>query len=322
MSRAERRTSKKYGKEFRLPEVVSEKDINFDSSLVYSPTAEVGSLGHDLQSLEIIQKRATLIYGIGEIQTKIGVSDHLIWKGYLSGYDSAKQKELNREMQGDIGFINIQKLAFYAPVFRSKFYALSRLPTYKDQDELDLLNDLKESGLSFLDVFGECMRVRSELMDLVKMQIEWLNQSDAALKEPKPMEVIEPTISDATAREISENPKLVGSKKLFVTRVPYSIDPSDLSEIDLTDATSAMKDIEVQTRGSRSIKPSSILSAVDFYANLTDIQRSLLAKNKFEPEDRKKWFKMKRGKDRLRLFTNEDQVILFIAGRDVAYRNL
>lgn len=329
MSRAERRDKIIARLEKKFNSAPKKKpDITFHSSRIYTSQTEINSLASDIQDLNNIQKRARLMRSTYNIYDQIGMPDEYFWEGYMSRQfaEPVSPGWILRTYEKYGPYMDFGKMQQLFPALIQRISAVNRMPTYRDHDEIELMTELRPSGIPFLDVFDECIRVRSDLIDLAVMQQDWLKQKQeppvvtaTEIKDPEILLSADVNILDD---ECSVEPtSQQAAYRLFITQVPYSIATEDRTEIDLSDPKTVVSAIESATRGDRSIKPGSILRAVEFYVGLTDVQRAVLAKNKFEPEDRKKWLKMKRGKDRLRLTKQGDEVTLFIAGRDVAYRN-
>jgi hypothetical protein len=211
-------------------------------------------------------------------------------------------------------------------------------------DEDDVAFALEENPeVSFLDIYREKVRVKMENVALLQMQEDWLRErkrkerkrkkDEQRRKTRKVKEVVgeTPEITEETkSREMDvrvesseEDFSLKQWNVSWATR-NFSDAPNHLVDISTSTREIAESQIEEVGRGQISIKPMSIVSALEFHLQKNVIQRALAARNKYGPEGIRDWVKIKRGRDRIFLLVNEEQngLVFFAAGRDEVYQGI
>lgn len=215
---------------------------------------------------------------------------------------------------------------------------------YRDEDD-DEIDKLLTSGIdvSVIDLLRDKTFRMSENVALLSMQIDWLRERrrkerKAKMRSTKKLQVSTQAISEKAGEEIitevdsevildsidNEGEKdpfyddtlMLGGRQLFWTDRFFSIDASHLTPLNSHSRTSAIEQISQLGRGQISVKPQSIVSAVEFHLRRDVIQRALGMRNKYGPEGIRDWVKIKRGRDRIFLnMSSDDETVVFAAGR-------
>lgn len=215
---------------------------------------------------------------------------------------------------------------------RKTFWKKSGNRLMVDEDSKELEQAITElTDIPIKDIFEEILRSRAEKIALIRLQIEWLEthqeatadlqpaQSDLAEKLPiePPNPVAIPIIQD------TETAFSLSGWELFWTKNRWSANPNHFVPIPTTSRSNTLESLASVARGEISIKPSSILDALEFHLRKDIIQRALATKNKYGPEGIKDWVKIKRGKDRIFFLPfDQNQAVFFAIGRDKAYRDI
>lgn len=205
-----------------------------------------------------------------------------------------------------------------------------------DEEEVVLARVLIEDmSIPIEDIFKEILRSRSESIELLKMQIEW-QAAQREIQEPiiesdeeeQSVQVIDCDMNPDNIIKRGQLPKndfsLLGWD-LFWTRSHWSSDPDHLVPLPTTARADTLKSLTDVTRGEISVKPSSILRALEFHLQKDIIQRALSTRNKYGSEGTKDWVKIKRGRDRIFFLipqADQHRAVFFAGGRDVVYRNI
>jgi hypothetical protein len=189
-----------------------------------------------------------------------------------------------------------------------------------DAETNALIRSLFENtDLKVEEIFKELLRVENENIDLIKLQIEFLSSKkdeEFTAEEPTPVPDVEPE----TTEHLSQPYSLAGWN-LYWTRSYWSSDENHLSPISTASEQEAVSSLSAIGRGQISVKPASIIRALEFHLGKDIIQRALATRNKYGPQGIRDWVKIKRGDDRIFLFVPHDgKAIFFAAGRDVVYR--
>lgn len=196
-----------------------------------------------------------------------------------------------------------------------------------DEDNRKMFADLiKHKDIPIGNIFRELLRTDAENIELLGMQIEWLQT-------PQSVELVsdqEVRIEEEQAKtEIEpENAKLpmfsLSNWDLYWTTNHWSQDPYDLISIPTTSREEALECFTGISRGEISVKPTSILRALEFHLQKSVIQRALATRNKYGPEGIRDWVKIKRGRDRIFFYVSEEEsrAVFFAAGRDDVYKDI
>lgn len=195
-----------------------------------------------------------------------------------------------------------------------------------DEESKQIFADLiKLEDIPLEEVFKEIQRSRAESIDLLKMQIDWLKRSPAD-EYPEEIVVVEPETmeSEKVEPEVEQKQAFpLADWNLFWTTSHWSADPSHLVPISTTSKETALDEFTNASRGEISIKPASVLNALEFHLQKSVIQRALATRNKYGPVGIRDWVKIKRGKDRIFFLVSEENrnAVFFAAGRDRVYRD-
>lgn len=200
---------------------------------------------------------------------------------------------------------------------------------YLDEDDMELKKVLRDTDIPTADILKEGLRVRQESIELMKMQIEWLRQHSTT----QATEEITAENEVSTQMEVpADEDNLQGDQgeefslkewDLYWTDVPWSVDPSHLVHISTNSRAATLKQLNQVARKEISIKPSSVVKALEFYLQQTVLQRATAARLKYVSAEVHDWIKIKRGNDRIPLLVPEEgKAIFFVGGRDEIYRSL
>lgn len=204
-----------------------------------------------------------------------------------------------------------------------------------DEDANEMVALIKDEIIPLKDIYEEVLRSRGEKIELVELQIEWLEGQQEAKEllptQPvgQPVQIAEQSLESAESLPLevktvrSEYPFL--GWRLFWTRNHWSSDDNHLIPISTNSREDTLKSLTDVARGEISIKPISVLRALEFYLQKDVIQKALATRNKYGPEGIRDWAKIKRGRDRIFFLipqADKHQAIFFAAGRDVVYRGV
>lgn len=119
---------------------------------------------------------------------------------------------------------------------------------------------------------------------------------------------------------------LLSDWQIYWTSRFWSDNPNHLARIDTTNRDETISQIENIAGHEISVGAKSVLRALEFHLHDRDkIQRALATRNKYAPEEIRRWVKVKRGKDRIGILIDEEKphtAIFFVGGRDIVYRGL
>ncbi len=201
-----------------------------------------------------------------------------------------------------------------------------------DPDDSDVIRGSINQGVSLLDTMVEVKRVNEEKVGLLQLQVDWLRTHPDISDDQEEIngEVVSVVESPQSSTEIQSQvaaevaqPYLLSDWELFWTNRQFSSELGDLVAISTTGRSSTVRDFTEISRGMVSVKPSSIVRALEFHLQKDAIQRALAMRNKYVPAEIKDWIKLKRGKDRIFLrIPREGTAIFSVHGRDEAYEGL
>lgn len=205
--------------------------------------------------------------------------------------------------------------------------------TVVDEEEREIsIAFIGDTSIPVEDIYKEILRSRAERMDLIKLQIDWLNPPEEIQNTP----IIEEEIIEQSAEketdeqslkmfEACQNPPdyCLAGWNLFWTKKPWSEEANYLVEIPTDSREIAVEFLSDLTRGIISIKTGSLVRALEFHLHRGVIQKALATRNRFGAEGVRNWVKIKRGRDRIFcLFSeSEKKAVVFAGGRDVIYRS-
>lgn len=201
---------------------------------------------------------------------------------------------------------------------------------FVDEDAEDMKNLMQDESIPLQDILKETIRSQSEKIELIKLQIEWLEAQQGVddLTSTQPIEQPTQTKEQSTVTSEIQAPALqyaLSGWNLYWTRNYWSSDTNHLIPIPTTSREDTLESLTDVARGEISIKPGSVLRALEFHLQKDILQRALAARNKYGPEGVKDWVKIKRGRDRIFFLmpqADQHQAIFFAAGRDVVYRGI
>lgn len=186
-----------------------------------------------------------------------------------------------------------------------------------DEDSDEIIDAFIDSeDITIEAIFQEILRQREERIGLIKMQIGDLQSK----LEDNPNIEIPPEYNLAAVKNEEES-YLLANWAVFWTTVSYSVAANHLVAIPTTSRSETLENLKDVTRKAISIKPISVLRALEFHLRRDMIQQALATRATCGPARIKDWVKIKRGKDRLCVHIAEDtaRVIFFVKGRDEAY---
>ena len=187
------------------------------------------------------------------------------------------------------------------------------------------------------------MRIQGERVDLLGMQVAMLHEEKRKTRrlnkkesERLRREAKKPVIEQFGLEEIHQSTSLTDPQVMFdVPFLPewnvywttrfFSSTQNHLVNLDGSSRSTVLEEVKKLGQGQISIRPQSILSALEFHLRKDVVQRALSMRNKYGPDGIKDWVKIKRGSDRIFLLVSEgveNQLVFFAAGRDVVYRGI
>lgn len=232
--------------------------------------------------------------------------------------------------------VNINSLSKDRGLIINLFGSIIRAQViYRDEDDEDILKILDEgTDIPILDLLGEKVRIQTERVDLLGMQVAFLKDEERRAKKEKqkrarmatlpadtPEEFQGPVLVETNA-DIKTSPFLEPWQVFWTTRF-FSAEQNHLVPLECASRTSVAEEVQRLGQGQISIRPQSILSALEFHLRKDVMQRALSMRNKYGSEGIKDWVKIKRGSDRIFILISEgfkNRLIFFAAGRDIIYR--
>lgn len=202
-----------------------------------------------------------------------------------------------------------------------------------DEEEREIsIALIGDTSIPVEDIYKEILRSREERMDLIRMQIDWLNPPVENPELPKTEEeTVEQPVKvgvDEQSFDVFEDCQnspgyCLEEWNLFWTKKPWSDEANHLVAIQTDSREIAVESLSDLTRGIISIKPGSLVRALEFHLHRDVIQKALATRNRFGAEGVRNWVKIKRGRDRIFCLFSEDEkrVVVFAGGRDVIYRS-
>lgn len=217
----------------------------------------------------------------------------------------------------------------------TKYLNDNRSNLVEDEDSVELARVLVDMpGVSVGEILTEVLRTETENIELIKMQIEWLGSkllseesAGQKISQPGQLDVEVPDFFDRTKSEklqIAEETFPLSGWEVFWTETPWSINQNHLVAVPTSSQDTAIRSVADISRGVISIKPASVVRALEFHLGKNVLQRALAARNKYGPEGIRDWVKIKRGRDRIFMSVSEEgrKVIFFASGRDIVYRGI
>lgn len=298
--------------------------------LIYGEDLEI--CRQELRSYELSKKSMCLMAERYFLFREVGIPDSEIRDFYLRivRNETAEGDQLRLFVMADRLKVNKNRGRLNVLVKKeTKFRKECNYTFMGDNDAMQIFRSLLGNNeVKTTDIFGEILDHKQANIDLIKMQIEYLEkqQREAAValeatvsNQEQPVE--EKPVNGTKPKINSSEQAVLEKVRLFWTENPWSQEQQYLSPISTESWEQALEDFSKVSKGEISIKKSSILRALAFHLGKDVIKKALAARNKYGPEGIREWVKIKRGKDRIFLSVpQEGTAIFFVAGRDVAYQ--
>lgn len=293
-----------------------------------------------LQDYELAQSQTRLSLEWYRLYRAMGIPDGSLRVYYRNNLDFNPEIGSLNDLKLQADPRKAQKLQKARAMLSARSAVLARSNGNRvvvDEEEMAFARVLiDDTRIPIEEIYKEILRSRGESIELLKMQIEWLVAPQGMPELPLTPRVEEQTVPVASPDlEISE--AVIQAEQLptrdyplfgwdlFWTRTHWSSDPNHLASLPTMTRADTLKSLTEVARGEISIKPASILRALEFHLQKDIVQRALSARNRYGPEGIKDWVKIKRGRDRIFfLIPQPDQhrAIVFAGGRDIAYRHI
>lgn len=303
----------------------------------------------DEREIEVLQKDLS-DYNNAQAFTKNRLMYHNIWMICGLSEQTARNflipsTNLESVQMRAMSEANTSKLKANMPMIINLQNIIHRSKIYEDEEEREIVKHLSIGGATVKEIFREIIRARQASIELIEMQIDYLKEKEMEEKKKKKVDL-------ELARMIEEEKtkKLEGVEDVVVQELPaavaeiepvkppladwqiywtsrfWSDNPNHLARIDTQDRDATVVQIENTAGHEASIGSKSVLRALEFHLHDRDkIQRALATRNKYAPEEIRRWVKVKRGKDRIGILIDEQKpqtAIFFVGGRDIVYRGL
>lgn len=337
INKAPKRAQKMFRRSKRLL-----KAYNFPQSQVLTPIDRILDNEDDFKLLTMEQRRYRealtsdrTFLSLYQTMTRCGFSDDYMRKVLF-------QPSADNLIVDLLAIIDPEKLKKEAQTLRTLFASYARInKDYSDEDDEYMFELFKEETIGVDDVLREYIRSRSENLSLIDLQIDWLKKEkkrDRKAKQHQPKPVIfsqdvspiqiveqQPKSIDPEPSEEDNSDFLLNGWDLFWTKSYYSTEDNHLEPVPTDRRLASIQELDRLGRKQISVKPSSVIKALEFHLRRDVIQKSLAARNKYGPEGVRDWVKIKRGRDRIFLYIpdpNQARAIFFVAGRDEVYKQL
>lgn len=290
-----------------------------------------------------MERRQRLQYADYQIHRQVGATEET-YRQYLicslPGQDLYHLPTVTAQMLSEIDSTQIRYLA---PRIQSMATEMKRLNIRFDPNDEETRDDLlllTDRNIPLKDLFLEGIRSRHEINQLLRMQIEYLKdqKKQAKIEARQKLRVspqLLPEISKLPLDSIEEEkvevspqvpaeetqPFVLSGWDLFWTARHWSTEPNHLIQIPTSSRNDALEVFEPISRGEITIKPGSIIRALEMHMSKDIIQQALATRLKYGPEERRGWIKIKRGGVRILLSVpGNHQAIFFAGNRDNIYR--
>lgn len=296
----------------------------------------------ELAKYEIAQEETKLAAELFRIYQIVGIPDLSARTYFKELGDSGKNhadSEARLWLQADPHKLKQQRQRILMFSARRKAFIKKAGNKFFTDEDFDIVaqsvDELTEYPL--IDVFGEIYRSRAEKMELINLQIEWLEEQKKLEEQAKAIETSKektdseeeldyaPTLDNIfPVTDTSQNYSLQGWD-LFWTTNHWSKEQNHLVPIPTFSREDTVECLSNVARDSISIKTSSVVRALEFHLQKNAIQKALATRNKYGADGIRDWVKIKRGRDRI--FFNipseeQNRAIFFAAGRDIVYKNI
>ncbi len=282
----------------------------------------------ELREYELLQTSAHLSLEVYQLQRTVGIPDQSIRAYYASVAENDVAKGANTNLWLQANPVRLRTVGRAITNLQERQKALFKKVGYKliaDEDERQLMKDLiYHEEIPVENILKEIARSREESIDLMRMQIAWLENQQ---KEQEP-QILEQVNEDVPVTEpevrVEERAYSLSEWNLFWTTTHWSQDPNYLISIPTTSREEALAKFSDIARGEISVKPASLLRALEFHLQKDVIQKALATRNKYGREGIRDWVKIKRGRDRMFIlvYEAERKAVFFAAGRDDVYRDI
>lgn len=322
------------------------KTIKQSSDVFLEDTEDITVLEKDLFEYNGAQDQTKKLFQFYRLMRDCDVTEETLHKLLVPGYD---KKGVHTQMNLEA---NPQKYKQRIGMITALGSLLSKA-RYKDEDEVVLVMEMDKRGYKVDEMFPEILRARGESIDLMKMQLDYLKEQQRKQKQVQEDEVSlakmvddeekqrliaeqaeEEKLSDGQIQEdsveerveVEEEKYSLADWELSWTDNYWSDNPNHLHRIPSADRQQIVDSLEQFARGNISISTGSVARALEFHLVSRDvIQKALATRNKYAPEEIRRWVKVKRGKDRIGILIpnpDEKRAIFFVGGRDNVYRGL
>lgn len=310
---------------------------------VFDEVDELGELQKHLKQNQQAQHNRQIKYRLYRIVKNTGASEEFSRRVFLPGDDT---KGIWSQFLREVNEDNLKR---NWSLINNLDDSIHRMPEYEDEEEKELVRQMVSAQAPLEEIFREILRSRQASIELLQMQINYLSGQRAEKArtdddrtktiEDQPqiiVETAEDEIKGVTSSESAvveedirktktETFSLSGWKIFYTTRF-WSDNPNHLERLPTDSRDNAEQTLSRLGRADISISVGSIIRALEFHLLDKDvIQKALSTRNKYAPDEIRKWVKVKRGKDRIGILIDEEvpnRAIFFVGGRDEVYRNL
>lgn len=217
--------------------------------------------------------------------------------------------------------VNIRKLHSNYAALQSLVNQMSKGKRFIP-DDVEVWSELvRDKDIPLIDLYNEAIRSRKETLELIQLQIEWLNEHETS--EITDSGYLDREEETPDTEYVVATPFSLSDWNLSLTTRNWSSDSHHLIKIPTGSREEALEHIKSNLKGEIMIKPGSVLRALEFFLNKNVLQRAMASRLKYVPEHMRDWIKIKRGRDRILLLVPEEgQGIFFAGNRDEIYRRI
>lgn len=310
------------------PKSVSTLLDNEDDFLIYKNELALSA------KLEALQR---INYQIYRLTMQAGVCEETYRRSLIvemPGQTIYDRQEVATMLVSEIDLRRARNVAPLIQTLRAQFkrFNIRTNPSVEEAAEALLL--LTDRNIPLDDLMKESIRSRHETTELIRMQVNWLEderkkakaqarQKPAELQveaSPDEPEIITPKI-DTIKDQQEEREFILLGWDLFWTTRHWSKEPNHLIPIPTTSREAALEVFDQISRGEIMVRPSGVLKTLELHMRKDVIQQALATRMKYGPEERRGWIKIRIGRDRVLLSIPENHKAIFFAGnRDSIYR--
>ena len=304
---------------------------------IFDEADELGQLRSYLHQYQETQHQRQSLYRLHRIYTECGVSEESSKKMLIPGHDkTGLEAQLLRETDPN-KFVANRKA-----IIKTQ-NSLKRSLPYVDDEEKLLVKQMDQEGAPVEDIFRESLRARQANIELLQMQIDYLEKEakEKKLQEQEktlvPPQTTPETVSNLQEKTASEEltpaeetlatkPFRLAGWEIYYSTQFWSDNPNHLERLPTDSREDAEQALSRLGRSNISIGIGSVIRALEFHLLDKDvIQKALSARNKYAPPVIRRWVKVKRGKDRIGILIDEykpNRAVFFVGGRDEVYNNI